>query len=88
MPYARTLPLLAIAALVALGAPSFADKATTPEQVQKVEAALRQAGFTKWEKIELEDNDVWEVDDAVGSDGKIYDLKLDQALKILDRRPD
>lgn len=55
-----------------------ADRLPTAEEKTKIEAALKAAGFTKWEEIEFEEGDrEIEVDDAVGADGKAYDLELD-----------
>ncbi len=76
--------------LILLASPAFADRAPTPEERTAIEAKLRAEGFTRWESIELEDDEpVWEVDDAVGSDGREYDLKLAVGtLEILKRDPD
>jgi hypothetical protein len=35
---------------------------------------LRNEGFTRWGKIELDDEDIWEVDNAHAFDGHRYDL--------------
>ena len=49
---------------------------------------LRNEGFTRWGKIELDD-DVWEVDDAYAADGRKYDLKLEpDTLEIIAREAD
>lgn len=67
--------LLISAALVL---PAQADRMPTAEEKTKIEAALKAAGFSKWEEIEFEEGDrEVEVDDAVHSDGKTYDLELD-----------
>jgi hypothetical protein len=73
---------------------AWADRAPTSEERAAIEAALRGAGFTSWEEIEFEDDranqqgSVWEVDDAVGPDGREYDLKLSQSYEIIDRSSD
>lgn len=67
--------VLAAAFAMASLSPGFADRDPTPEERSAIEQALRAAGFTAWEEIELDD-DMWEVDDARGNDGRIYDLKL------------
>ncbi len=67
---------------------ALADRPPTPEERIKLEKVLRDEGFTRWGGIEFEDNDKWEVDDAIGSDGRQYDLKLDQSFKIIERKPD
>ncbi|MBX3582339.1 MAG: PepSY domain-containing protein [Rhizobiaceae bacterium] len=75
---------------VLLASPALADRAPTPEERSAIEEKLRAEGFTKWEDIELEDDgSVWEVDDAVGADGREYDLELRAGtLEILERDPD
>ena len=56
--------------------------ATAPDKA-KVEAALKAQGFTSWKSIEL-DEGIWDVEDAVDSTGKKFDLKLDpKTLKIV-----
>lgn len=76
--------VLAIAAFE----PALADRAPTPEERARVEAALRSQGFQRWEEIEF-DRGQWEVDDAVGPDGRAYELKLDpNTMTILEREPD
>jgi hypothetical protein len=55
---------------------AFADgRPPTPEETTSISEALTKAGFTKWGKIELDDGK-WEVDDAIGADGKKYDVDL------------
>jgi hypothetical protein len=51
---------------------------------------LRNEGFTRWGKIELDDDDdLWEVDDAYASDGHKYDLRLHpDTLEIIAREAD
>jgi hypothetical protein len=52
---------------------------------------LRNEGFTRWGRIELDDDDdLWEVDDAYApSAGRTYDLKLHpDTLAIIGREPD
>lgn len=75
----KILSMLAPAVLapVLLASPALADRAPTPEERAAIEAKLQAEGFTRWESIELEDDEsVWEVDDAVGADGREYDLEL------------
>jgi GH35 family endo-1,4-beta-xylanase len=83
--------LLTLAAAIALlASPAFADRAPTQEERVAVEANLRAEGFTRWESIELEDDEsVWEVDDAIAADGREYDLELRfGTLEIVDRDAD
>jgi hypothetical protein len=39
------------------------DRAPSPQERSRLETMLRSEGFTRWGKIELDDEDVWEVDD-------------------------
>lgn len=84
------LPVAVLSTTVALAAmaPALADRDPTPEERTRIEAVLREEGFTRWEDIELEDEGHWEVDDAVGADGREYDLHLDTNLTIIRRDPD
>jgi hypothetical protein len=68
--------LLPFAFTLAFVYPAVADRAPTHEERAKIEAVLKQSGFTRWEEIEFDDG-YWEVDDAIGADGVEYDLKLD-----------
>lgn len=78
----------AILAASAAFAPALADRPPTPDERVKIEGALKDAGFTTWKSIELDDGR-WEVDDAIGTDGQKYDLKLSpQSLEIISRKLD
>lgn len=82
------LPLAALALCLALGTTAQADTPVPPEQKAKIEAMLRQEGFTKWSEIEMDDGMI-EVDDAVDASGKKVDLKLDPtSLAIVKRKAD
>jgi len=82
--------LFVVATLAMLASPALADRAPTQEERTAIEAKLKAEGFTKWESIELEDDEsVWEVDDALASDGREYDLELRfGTLEIVDRDAD
>lgn len=69
---------LALAALLALSIPlaAHADEEAGPEDRARIMEALQAAGYSSFEEAEMDDG-VWEVDDAIGSDGREYDLKLD-----------
>lgn len=55
---------------------AFADgRPPTAEETSAISAALTKAGFSKWGKIEFDDGK-WEVDDAIGTDGKKYEVDL------------
>ncbi|MDB5513083.1 PepSY domain-containing protein [Methylobacterium sp.] len=72
----RITSLAALAIGLAFTGSAFADRAPTPEEKTKIEAVLKQEGFTKWKKIEVEDDEI-EVDDAIDASGKQFDLELD-----------
>ncbi|RDE08484.1 PepSY domain-containing protein [Pelagibacterium lacus] len=84
-------PLVLAALLVApFSVPALADdRAPTLDERAKIEAVLIAEGFVSWGEIELDDDKVWEVDDAIHADGREYDLELDvTTLAITDRDPD
>ena len=61
----------------------------TPEMRARIEAALREQGYTAWDDIDVERDGRIEVDDARGPDGKEYDLELDpQTLRVIKREED
>lgn len=79
-------PLLTLTILAGLGVAARADEKLPPDQQAKVEAVLKQEGFTKWKEIELDDGMI-EVDDAIDANGKQFDLKLDpKSLAIVKRK--
>lgn len=80
---------LAVLATAAATAPALADdRQPTAEELTQIEQTLRAEGFTSWDDIELDDG-VFEVDDAVHSDGRKYDLELDpQTYAIVKRELD
>ena len=79
-------PFLALALVAGLGASAQADEKLPPDQQTKVEAMLKQEGFTRWKEIELDDGMI-EVDDAIDASGKKFDLKLDpKTLAIVKRK--
>ncbi|WP_342162632.1 PepSY domain-containing protein [Methylobacterium sp. SD21] len=80
--------LAALAFALTLAPAAYADTPLPADQKAKVEAMLRQEGFTKWSEIELDDGLI-EVDDAIDSAGKKVDLKLDpNTLAIVKRKDD
>jgi hypothetical protein len=60
---------------LAPGLASADDRPVTPQERDRIENVLRQAGFTRWGEIEFDDGR-FEVDDAVAADGRKYDLEL------------
>ena len=76
-----------VAALFA--APALADdRPPTPEERARIEGVLATKGFTSWDEIEWDDDGRWKVDDALGPDGRQYDLILDVRFVIISRDPD
>jgi hypothetical protein len=77
-------PLIAAAAFAALGAgTAWADRLPTPEEQTAIEGALKTAGYTSWGKVDFDDGH-WDVDNAIGPDGKRYDVDLAPGdLKII-----
>lgn len=79
-------PLLVLVLLAGTGLAARADEKLPPDQQTKVEAMLKQEGFTQWKEIELDDGMI-EVDDAIDANGKKFDLKLDpKSLAIVKRK--
>ena len=90
MPTVRQIVFgLVLAAGMLLPGQVLADRGPSPEERSRIETMLRNEGFTRWGKIELDDEeDVWEIDDAHASDGHRYDLRLHpDTLAILTREP-
>ncbi|MEE7505884.1 PepSY domain-containing protein [Methylobacterium mesophilicum] len=80
-----TTTLLALTVIAGTSLSARADEKLPPDQQAKVEAMLKQEGFTKWKEIELDDGMI-EVDDAIDASGKQFDLKLDpKTLAIVKR---
>jgi hypothetical protein len=81
-------PLAALTLALTLAPAARAATPLPPEQKAKVEAMLRQEGFTKWSEIELDDGMI-EVDDAIDASGKKFDLKLDpNTYAVVKRKAD
>ncbi|KQP09978.1 MAG: PepSY domain-containing protein [Methylobacterium sp.] len=72
----RTTGLAALALGLAFTGSAFADREPTAAELTRIDAVLKEAGFTKWKKVEVEDDEI-EVDDAIDANGKQFDLKLD-----------
>ena len=80
---------LVLAAGALLPGQVLADRPPSPQERSRIETMLRNEGFTRWGKIEFDDEeDIWEVDNAHASDGHRYDLRLHpDTLAILTREP-
>jgi peptidase YpeB-like protein len=90
MPTIRQIVLgLALVASMLSSEQALAERAPNPEERSRIEAVLRNKGFTRWGKIELDgESDAWEIDDAHASDGHRYDLRLrPDTLEIITREP-
>ncbi|MCK1636507.1 PepSY domain-containing protein [Bradyrhizobium sp. 157] len=62
--------------------PALADRAVTEDERAKLVAAVQAEGCSGG-KLEMdEDDQQFEVDDAVCADGKKYDLKFDMQMRI------
>lgn len=76
MTLAKSLAASAIIALCLAGGVALAaDRAPTEAEAAAIKDALVKAGFSTWGKVEYDDGK-WEVDDAIGADGKRYDVDL------------
>ncbi len=81
--------VLCAAAIAFFSAGAQAGPPPSADELGKIEGALKAEGFTTWGKIELDDDGYWEVDDAIGADGKRYDVDLAKSdFKILKKKID
>ena len=64
------------------------DRDPTPEERSQIERVLRAKVSPGGDEIEFEDAGHWEVDDAVAADGRKYDLTLNGAFAIIERKLD
>ncbi|WP_156795605.1 PepSY domain-containing protein [Bradyrhizobium icense] len=76
----RVVTSSAILALSVL--PALADRAVTEDERAKLVAAVQAEGCSGGEFEMDEDDQQFEVDDAVCADGKKYDLKFDMQVKL------
>jgi hypothetical protein len=74
--------IVSIAVLVVSTLPALADRQVTEDERTKLVAAVQAEGCSGG-KLEFDDDDQqFEVDDAVCADGKKYDLKFDAQMKL------
>ncbi len=66
--------------LAILGLSTVVAYADTSAGQSKVEATLKAQGFTHWKSLVL-DKGTWEVDDAINTAGKQFDLRIDAATQ-------
>jgi hypothetical protein len=80
------LPLAALAAAFAAVPLSgaLADREPDPREAAIIADVLLANGFDSWGRIEWDDDGVWEVDEAVGPDGRRHDVTLDAAFYIME----
>ena len=84
----KTTGLAALALGLAFTGAARADREPTAAELTRIDAVLKEAGFTKWKKIEVESDEI-EVDDAIDANGKQFDLKLDpKTYAIVKRKPE
>ena len=82
----RMITSIALLALTAL--PALADRQVTEDERARLVAAVQAEGCNGG-KFEMdEDDQQFEVDDAVCADGKKYDLKFDTQMRLKRRNLD
>ena len=74
--------ITSIAILVLSVLPALADRPVTEDERAKLVAAVQAEGCTGGKFEFDEDDQQFEVDDAVCADGKKYDLKFDMQMKL------
>lgn len=77
----------AAAVLALTSASAFAGRAPSAAERADIDYALSAQGYSSWGEIEWDDGR-WEIDNALDSDGKRYDLKLDQNLTVRESERD
>lgn len=64
--------------MACLAGPGFADnneRPASPEERRQIEQVLRSEGYTAWGELALRSG-AWQVEDAVGKEGRKYDLRV------------
>lgn len=69
------------------GCGRLASKPASLDEISKVIDALRAAGCTGLQELDVE-ADEYEVEGVLCSDGKSYDIKLDKNFNVLSKRKD
>lgn len=68
--------IVACAVAACFASSAFAsERAPTSAEAAAISSALNTLGYSSWGNIELDDGK-WEVDNAVHTDGKVYDVDL------------
>ena len=79
--------MIILLALALAAGPAAADRPPTDQERAALERMLRDAGFQRWEEIELDDDGpYWDVDEARAGDRRRYDLKVDPRSNRIVRR--
>ena len=74
--------IISMVSLAVAVLPALADRQVTEDERAKLSAAIQAEGCSGG-KFELdEDDQQFEVDDAVCADGKKYDLKFDRQMRL------
>lgn len=81
----KLLPILGLTSLLLFPVGALADEKPTPEQAEKIAAALAAQGCQGGE-MEVDDGK-FEVDDAKCADGE-YDFELDKDFNIISKKKD
>jgi len=76
---------LALTCTAATAGRALADRAPNASELSQLEQVLSAEGFSSWEEIEWDDDGYWEVDDAVDTNGRQWDLRLNSDLNIIER---
>lgn len=86
----RAASLAPLLLALAIAPPALADdRDPTPAERAAIEARLTALGYVSWEEIEMDDDRVWEIEDARTPDGTEWDLELDPAsLEVLRQERD
>ena len=85
----KCLGALSAVLILIAATPALADRDPTDEERAQIEAALQSLGFTSWDEIELDDDGYWEIDDAEGSDGQEFELRLaPDTFEVIERKAD
>lgn len=69
------------------GCEKLASKPASPDEITKVIDALRAAGCTGLQELDVE-ADEYEVGGVLCNDGKSYDMKLDKSFNVISKRED
>lgn len=82
----KTLMAGAAAFLLSAVAVQADERMPTADELAKIEAVLKAAGYVSWDEVELERGG-WEIDDARDAEGNQFDLMLDpETLEIISKQ--